>query len=192
MFWITTFIKTQSFTWSSLDFLLVLEYWKKMFVWLNIIGTHKSRKNEDGITSGKFTPSASPLGAPGILVPKEILATTKIFFYRQTSTSSYGAQWNEKWDSYPRSVTFFTNTRSFSWEWRSTWKHLRGRRIGWKEAAVAGRQDGGEPLPHKGLREWIMLMLCNKAALPVTWAPPWGFACPLHGVVLKETITGTS
>lgn len=57
---------------------------------------------------------------------------------------------------------------------------------------MAGRQDGGEPLPHKGLREWIMLMLCNKAALPVTWAPPWGFACPLHGAALKETITGTS
>lgn len=32
VFWITTFIKTQSFTWSSLDFLLALEYCKKMFV----------------------------------------------------------------------------------------------------------------------------------------------------------------
>lgn len=57
---------------------------------------------------------------------------------------------------------------------------------------MAGRQASGDPLPHKGPRERIMLTLCNKAMPPVTWAPPQGFACPLHGVLLKKTIMGTS
>ena len=49
-----------------------------------------------------------------------------------------------------------------------------------------------DPLPRKGPREWITLMLRNKAALPVTWAPLWGLASPVHGVLMKKTIMGTS
>lgn len=41
-------------------------------------------------------------------------------------------------------------------------------------AAGAGEQAGQDPLPHKGPREWIMLMLCNRAARPVTRAGPRG------------------
>ena len=57
-----------------------------MFVWLNTMGTHKSWKNDDGATSGKFTTSVSPrVAALGILGPKEALATIKSSFYRHKS-----------------------------------------------------------------------------------------------------------
>lgn len=70
-----------------------------MFVWLNIIKTHKSQKNDDGITSGKFPPSVSLLVALGILKLKETLATIKCSVHRQKRTPSYGEGWDEKWDS---------------------------------------------------------------------------------------------
>lgn len=53
-----------------------------MFVWFNIIGIYKLRKNEDGIIFGKFIFLVFFLGVLGILVLKEILVTIKIFFYR--------------------------------------------------------------------------------------------------------------
>lgn len=82
-----------------------------MFVWLNIIKTHKSYKDDDGITPGKFTPLVSPLVALGILKLKETLATIKCSVHRQKRTPSYGAV-----RLIPRSVNLFTNTRSSSWE----------------------------------------------------------------------------
>lgn len=84
-----------------------------MFVWLNIIGTHKSWKNDDGITSGKFTSSISPLvAAPGILEPKETLATIKRSFYRHKSMPVLG-QGEMRNEIHPVDVSACWPTRLF-------------------------------------------------------------------------------
>lgn len=62
---------------------------------VSIIKTHKSRENEDRITSWKVTPPVSPFIASGILEPKETLATINVFLQKRTPNNRVAQR--KKW-----------------------------------------------------------------------------------------------
>lgn len=98
--------------WGLLNILWVLEFWKKMFVWLDIIGTHKSKKKYNGITSVKLTLWVSFLVAPGIIKPKETIATVKCSFHKQRGLQVIG--WSRmRIENIARCVNFILPTCNY-------------------------------------------------------------------------------
>ena len=110
------------------------------------MGTHKSWKNDDGATSGKFPTSVSPRGSSTrYFRTKRSLGNNQELFLQTQEHPGLGVGQNEIqavdlsacWP-----ICLFLGNKKLHW------KGLRGSRIGWQDGSCGGQI--GTPYPAKG------------------------------------------